>query len=359
MNFAVTAFFGAGSSAVIDLLEEYSCNFSGFSEARLYEHTAFYTPGGLFDLEDKLIFGNDIHRSDEALLTFKQEIKRLNDNNFGWFGSYKDLFSEKFEKIVESFLDELPTYEIPSTYYGRYKCVKFSFIKLVIQLGARLIQHRKIYKWGRLYVIRPKEKRMCVCFPSKEEFYSAGKKFVSAYMKLFEDNIHENVIFDRLVLCHNLHRIANYFDEKFRVIVVRRDIRDIYILNKYLWPKMHCSRMYPTDLNEFIDYWRHMNQNIIHTQDSRILNIWFEDLIYNYEDTVRTIEVHCGLKEFEHTEMYKFFQPERSINNTQVFIGHPEWENEINILEQELSEYLYPFPFEHIADGSKMFDDSR
>lgn len=359
MNFIITGFFGSGSSAVFDLLEEYSCNTTGFKDGRAYEHTTFYTPGGLFDLEDKLFWGNDLHRSDEAILTFKKEMKRLNDNNFGWFGSFKNLFSEEFEKMFQSFLNDLPIYEIQSSYYGRYKKVRFSFIKVFLQLGAKLIQHRTIHKWGRLYVKKPSMNKMYVCFPNKEEFFSAGRKFVSSYMNLFKDDFHRNVIFDRLILCHNLYRIPNYFDDNVRVIVVHRDVRDIYFLNKYLWPQMHCGRMYPTDLNKFIDYWKHMNQSIIDIQDKRILHVQFEDLIYNFNRTVEIIEKHCNLRKSEHVELYKYFEPERSINNTQVFKGHSEWEEEIRILEHELSEYLYSFPYDIQCDKTKMFDDSR
>ena len=101
MNIAVTGYFGSGSSAVLDLLCEFDSVTTGLPDnIKSFEHTTLYQPGGIFDLEDKLLLGNDIHRSDEAIRTFKTEMMRLNDNNFGWFGSFKEMFGDEFEKIT-------------------------------------------------------------------------------------------------------------------------------------------------------------------------------------------------------------------------------------------------------------------
>ncbi len=359
MKITVTGLYGAGSSAVFDLLEEFSCNSSGLKDERAYEHTALYFPGGLFDLEDKLLLCNDLHRSDEAIATFLREMKRLDKNNFGWFGSFRDLFGNDFWKIVQELIDDLQVYDIRSNYYGQYQGVRFSIVKVFLQLGAALLQKRKIYKWGRLYRKKPWVPRMRTAFPSEKEFYQASTKFVNAYMSLFDDGKHKNVIFDRLLLCQHLYRMPRYFGQDFRVIAVKRDIRDAYILNKYIWPGMHLTGMYPKDLHEFVRYWKHMTANIRQIQDDRILSIWFEDLIYNYEETAGRIMSLCGLTSREHTDKGRYFQPERSIYNTQVYRGHPQWQREIKYLEKELPEYIYPFPYQVHSRLDRMFDDSR
>ena len=359
MNIVVTGLAGAGSSAVIDLLNEYDCNYMGLTDGRTYEHTFLYTPNGLFDLESKLLKNNDMHRSDEALLSFEETMKCLNDNNFGWFGSYNELFGDRFETIINDFLKELPIYKIESTYYGRYKGVRFSFVKLILQLGAKLIQHRKIYKWGRQYIRKPNNMDMRVTFPTKEEFFISASKLVSRYMGLFENKEFRNTIFDRLLLCQHMDKISDYFDSDFRVIAVKRDVRDTYFLNSYLWPQMHATPIYPTKLNDFIDYWSHMNAGIHDCNDYRVLSINFEDLVYDYENTVKVIEKHCGLNSKEHTAPKRFFQPERSINNTQVFVGHDEWKDAADKIEYAFPNYIYKFPFIKQTDNSKIFDDSR
>jgi len=43
LNIGVTGYFGSGSSAVLDLLAEYSCNGTGLKDAKgVYEHTTLY-----------------------------------------------------------------------------------------------------------------------------------------------------------------------------------------------------------------------------------------------------------------------------------------------------------------------------
>ena len=127
MNITVTGYFGSGSSAVLDLLSEYSSVGSIVKDKEGgYENTTLYHPGGIFDLEDKLLLGNDIHRSDEALRTFKTEMMRLNDNNFGWYGSFETLFGKRFENILNEFIDELKPFEIDARYYGQCERVIFN-----------------------------------------------------------------------------------------------------------------------------------------------------------------------------------------------------------------------------------------
>lgn len=357
---AVTGYFGAGSSAVLDLLCEYECNGSVvLHKPGGYEHTTLYHPGGLFDLEDKLLLGNDIHRSDEALSTFETEMLRLNNNNFGWFGSFKDLFGDKFEKNLIEFIKDLHPFDIKARYYGQCKKVVFNPLKMPVQLAAKIITGRTIYVWGRQFIHNPSIPKMTVAFPSGKEFYSAAQKFVKNYMDMYKEPGKENILFDRLLLCHNAYRLPRYFDENFRLIIVNRDVRDVYCFNKYLWPEINAGSMYPRDIDAFIDYWRRLNSYERKINDKRILNISFEDLIYHYEDTVKIIEEHCGLTSEQHSELKKYLQPERSMKNTQVYKLRREWQDEIIQIEKNLPEFCYDFPYDNDTDVKDMFDDSR
>ena len=87
----------------------------------------------------------------------------------------------------------------------------------------------------------------------------------------------------------------------------------------------------------------------------RILRIWFEDLVYRYDETVAKIEAFTGLTPQQHVAPKSRFDPARSINNTQNFLIERAWEEEIkNYLEYP--EYLYSFPYERIADINDTFD---
>lgn len=359
MNIAVTGYFGSGSSAVLDLLCEFDSVTTGLPDnIESFEHTTLYQPGGIFDLEDKLLLGNDIHRSDEAIRTFKTEMMRLNDNNFGWFGSFKEMFGDEFEKITNTLIEELHPFSIYTRYYGQYKAVKFSLVKVGVQLAARVLLGRHVYKWGRQFVYEPKDRGMISAFPSEDEYYTAASKFVSSYMNLFSDKNKPNTVFDRLILCHNIYRLPKYFGNDFKLIVLKRDIRDVYVFNKYLWPEINAGTMYPMDIDIFIDYWRRLKSREKKIIDDRILEVNFEDLIYNYETTTDLIKKHCNLSDNE-WHQFKYFKPEKSIKNTQVFKIRDVWQEEIARLEKEFPEYCYNFPYENTTSVSEMFDDSR
>ena len=44
----------------------------------------------------------------------------------------------------------------------------------------------------------------------------------------------ENIILDQFLLPFNLFRVDNYFDDRLKAIVVERDPRDVFIINKYI-----------------------------------------------------------------------------------------------------------------------------
>lgn len=355
----VTGMFGCGSSAVWDLLSEYCSNQTGLPDERAYEQNIFYTPGGLFDLADKLLIGNDLHRSDEALKLFYREMKKLNDNDFGWFGSYKALFGNQFMELVEHFMNELKIYKVKGRYYGQYTGVRFSALKLILQIGAKLLQNRKIYKWGRQYQFIDKKEEMLLAFPDEEEFYKAAQKFVKSYLELFGTIENGNIIYDRLLLPHNLWRVPLYFDSDIRIIYVKRDVRDLYILNKYIWPRLHAGVMYPNELGEFCSFWTGCRKAERRIEDERILTLHFEELVYSYDVCVKKIENFCGLSPMDHTEMKKYFDPDKSRMNTQTFLLKEEWEREAELIEKRFKEEVFAFPVRERPELSLMFDDSR
>lgn len=351
---AVTSYCGTGSSAVIDLLSEYSSCTT--NDLRRYEHILFYDINGIFDLEDKLLRGIDIHRSDEAIKSFKKSMMKLYKNNFGWFGSYEAMYGEKFKSLLDNFINELPQYTIKGKWYGQYAGVRFSFIKVILQLGAKILQNRDIHKWGRQYVIKGSD-NMILSFPTEEEFFSAARKFVEGYLELVAGKEDKNIIFDHLLLPHNAFRLPNYFDDDFRLIIVDRDVRDMYALTSHVWPAIHSEAPFPKNCDDFIDFWGRMKKCERIIDDSRIYRLQFEDLIYNYDETVKKIEEFIGLNPEDHVDKKKYFDPEKSIKNTQNFLIDPNWEKEGEKVAKALPEYIYEFPYKIETSMKETFDN--
>lgn len=55
------------------------------------------------------------------------------------------------------------------------------------------------------------------------------------------------------------------------------------------------------------------------------------------------VEKATGLKKENHIDKFKYFNPMHSINNTRVWLEHPELADDIAIIERELKDYLYTF----------------
>ena len=80
-------YMGSGSSAVTDILAEIDgCSARNGD----FEFVFLHCPNGVFDLEDKLLHGNNAIRSDEALHSFLGTMKQLCTKKYWWVGHYNE-----------------------------------------------------------------------------------------------------------------------------------------------------------------------------------------------------------------------------------------------------------------------------
>ena len=142
MKIALTGYYGTGSSAVVDFLSEFK-NIKCAIGNR-YEHYAFLGQNAILDLESRLFDENSNYMiRDYAINEFIKEMYRQNNNNFGWFGSYKKLFGKKFIQSVNKFVDAISTIKKCKS-FTQVKKIKHTPLKAILQLGARIILKRKI-----------------------------------------------------------------------------------------------------------------------------------------------------------------------------------------------------------------------
>jgi hypothetical protein len=90
-------------------------------------------------------------------------------------------------------------------------------------------------------------------------------------------------------------------------------------------------------------------------KSSEILNIQFEDMIYEYDKTIKKIMNFLDLK--NHSRPQSIFNPIFSMSNTYLIDLYPDYAEDIKYIENELPEYLYPFENYHNEKKSigKMF----
>ena len=333
-----TGYMGSGSSAVTDLLSEVEDVFvKNGSEEYIFMHC----PDGLFDLEDKLLVGNNSLRSDEAIHRFERCMDLLYKNNGFWPGKYKKRVSENFMEYVTNFISEITIASFSDNHwYFQEEPINLSIvIRLFIYRIIKKLSFEKIKMNPPL-----RYNTMRLSFPTSEEYYKAANCFMN---KVIEDigADKESVVLDQLLLPHNLYRLDNYFDDDVKVIVVERDPRDVFILNKYVWGKRKKGRIpYPYNVDDFCDFYVKMRKSEIKVESENVLRIYFEDLVYQYDSTVKKIFSFLNINEEKHIHPQKMFNPNISIANTMVFKINSEYRKEISIIENKLSSYLYNFP---------------
>ena len=330
-------YMGSGSSAITDLVSEFKdCQ----NEFKSYEYILLHCPNGIFDLEDKLLHGNNAFRSDEAIRTFREQAKKLYDKKFWWVGNYKNIIGKDFMALTDNYINSLVEFNYPG-YWSMHEEVNFSmFLKLLIRKPFRILTLNKI----KLKKVLKYQDGMKICLPTHEEFYKKTKDYIYQVIDRISKG-KENVILDQFLLPFNLHRVDNYFNDNLYVFVVERDPRDVFILNKYIWPQKQIVVPMPQEVNEFCEYYKRMRTSEIKTESNKIFRVHFEDLIYNYDEKLEEIMKFLNFSKNEHISKKNRFDPALSIKNTQLF-HDKKYKEEIAIIEKELKEFLYDFPYE-------------
>lgn len=331
-----TGYMGSGSSAITDLVSEFrDCQ----NEHKSYEYIFLHCPNGLFDLEDKLLIGNNALRSDEAIRSFKEQMDKLYNKKYWWVGNYEKIIGPNFKNITNKFISNIEEFNIPSYWYTHEEVDSKMFFKLLLRKPFKMIFRNKKFKKILKYNDGVK-----ISFIEKNDFYKYAHDYIYEVVEEIAKK-KNNVILDQFLLPFNLFRVDNYFDNNLKVIVVERDPRDVFIINKYIWPERELTVPFPTEVNDFCDFYRKMRQSEKECDSDKVLRIKFEDLIYKYDDKVKEITKFLNFKSTDHINKKSRFNPDISIKNTQLF-RKEEYKEEIKIIEEKLSNYLYDFPVE-------------
>ena len=144
-----TGYMGSGSSAITDLVAEFKdCQ----NEFKTYEYVMLHCPNGLFDLEDKLLNGNNAIRSDEALRTFENQMRKLYNKKFWWVGNYKKIISEDFMDKVNKYLENITQLKYEGYWYTHEEVDTKMFFKLLIRKPFKMLTLNKIKFYGIMFV---------------------------------------------------------------------------------------------------------------------------------------------------------------------------------------------------------------
>ncbi|MBL4932623.1 sulfotransferase family protein [Clostridium paridis] len=325
------SFGGTGSSAITDLLKEFNKTVSLGS----YEFSIAHEIDGISDLEHFLVNDNHRLKVDEAIFRFKKLLKIVSKQ-------YSEFISN-FDEISEKYLDGL--IEISWEGYWHRHMNRYSSMSrfLLFSLPAKV--QRNIYKYflkksGYEYI--PYYKRSTMYYSNPDNFYELTKEYFNDILNNLKDESSkkaEYIVMDQLVPPTNTDRYLNYFED-IKIICVDRDPRDLYTLNKKYWKEGWIPS---EDVNVFIQWFKSLRKNVESNDSDFVLRIKFEDLIYNYDEAINTIYKFTSLNSEEHKDKFKYFNPEISIKNTQVWKKHSDLENDIKLIEDQLMEFCYKF----------------
>lgn len=332
-----TGYMGSGSSAITDLVSEFrDCQ----NEYKNYEYVMLHCPNGLFDLEDKLLIGNNAIRSDEAIRSFELQMNKLYNKKFWWVGDYEHIISPNFKEITERYISNIEQFNYSGFWYMHEEVDSKMFWKLLIRKPFKILSRNRLCSSK---VLKYND-GMRISYIKDKDFYKFSHDYIYEVIEEIAKG-KDNVVLDQFLLPFNLHRVDNYFDDRLRVIAVERDPRDVFIINKYIWPERQLCVPIPIDAKMFCDFYRNMRESEKECNSKKVLRIHFEDLIYNYDREVKRIIKFLGFKETDHILKKTRFNPDLSIKNTQVF-RKEEYAEEIKTIEKELKDYLYDFPYE-------------
>lgn len=323
------SYYGSGSSAITDLLSEYDNIFSFTDE----EFRFVQDPDGISDLEYNLVQNFNRHNSGRAIKRYKRLVDFYAGNIFSH--KYEKYFHGKWKEKSYQYIDELTDFTYKGSWMYDYLDRGVTFYYLT-HLPTKLL-HATIWRKQpeRFLNMLPNEVTYC-SHPSEQKFLVTTRKYIDELFGSVSQGFN-NVVIDQIVPSTNLKRYLRYFND-INVIIVDRDPRDIYCLEKHVWK----DGMIPTDVETFCKWFKYTRANRDkELENPRVNFIQFEDLIFNYDKTKNQVENWLNLSTSDHKNVKKYFDPSFSIKNTRTWIKYKSEKENIAYIEKYLSDYLY------------------
>lgn len=330
-----TGFYGTGSSAVTDIYSDCdNVECKGDFEVRI-----LHDPYGVSDLEYNLIDNPNRHNTSNAIKKFKWFI----DFRSSFFSgkTYEKYFQGNFKQISYEFINEICEFK----YYGKWHGDLVERGKFFYFLSRSYNKIFDIFK-KILHInnevdhnlLSSKELAYAGTF-EEEKFLNATKRYTKRLINVLNKEGKEYVMVDQLVPPTNIKRYSRYV-ENLKVILVERDPRDLYILEKYYW---HGTVIPYNDVKTFCDWysWTRGQAQKKEEDTDNILKIQFEDLVYKADIMIPMLLKFSGI-DLCHYKM-EHFRPNESKKNTRLWEKYPNEKENINFIEKELKTYLYAY----------------
>lgn len=326
-----TGYGSTGSSVVTDLLAEFKdVNSYGDFEFRFLQD-----PHGLRDLEYGLFENNNRLNTDYYIKQFIKYSKFLSKSKVY---NYEKYFDSNFKILSDEFIDDI--IDVKWQGYWHQDIIDENIFRKFFYYLERVIQKKVLkqrYSGANYY-----KNIMHYAVPvSKEEFYDKTKIYTDKLINSM--NIEKKYNFlalDQLVPPDHNQTYLNYFNN-LKIIIVDRDPRDLFLLEKY----QYKHKWVPfEDIEQFVKWFKLIRQHRkSEVKSDNVLYIYFEDFIYDYDNSIEKVIDFIGLDKDKWNKKKKYFNPDISIKNTKKWLVYPEAKKEIEYIERELKEFLVEY----------------
>lgn len=327
MIIGTCGFSWSGSSAVQDFLKE-------FEETEVYDRIEFilaFHPDGLEDLDYHLNSQCDKFLSSVvAIPRFKRTVNFL--LGYQTRGKVRKLTDEYIKKLVQAEWigcgqGDCVLFKSRFLYFAFAQ--KIAIPKIIHRLPPKFVRKFKPYPIRNMqYSIRPKD------------FITITQEYTESILGLLGLDLNKKIVLDQPFSGNNPQNGMKYYRDA-KAIIVDRDPRDLYILAKKYYPKRFYQMPYE-NVKDYVAYYKSMHSTI----DENLLNkdvlyVKFEDMIYKYDETADKIKSFLDITGPQKKK--KFFDPEISAGNTQLYRRFDDCDEEIKYIEHNLRQYCYDF----------------
>lgn len=309
---SVQGFGFSGASAVIDLLREYDktivFGFIGYDNTKAQKNKFsmevdfLRLAGGLLEFE-KYIESHNFFQNDALIQRFMMMAQKV---PFFWeISDARELFFEFFKRISFTLRGDMTTW---------------CFNRHLPQADEK---HRQLFFLREMTV---------------HEYRKLCREFINSLFSLVEQNNKDLLVLDQF-FCDGTYDDYNRNYEycpNLKTIHVCRDPRDMYAETRGYnleWPNQTAE--------SFIEWFKiyASGRKIVDTEDYIVVR--FEELVLNYDVTVKKIEKYLGLKRIQHIACKTAFDPAISSRSVYLWKKHPEYNEVYRKIEAALPEYLY------------------
>lgn len=343
MIIGACGFGSTGSSAITD----YLCEFDDIQSMDDMEMTFVWVPDGLIDLEYHLMHPHG--QTLDSMFALERYVQLIKNNirRFGAYGFTTAAVRDSTERFVDAITDVSWKYYKPGQ--------RFSYRSLSFPLAfwtSRVIPYLERKKGKQIEVFPLQDVRLSVC---PDQFYEAARKHVKEILIAGGADFNKRIVLNQPFPGSAPQSCFPFFEDPY-AIVSDRDPRDIYVFAQT--QLLGINHFMPLkSVSDYITYYRKQRENQPYLQENdRVLNIRFEDMVYNYDNT--TERIRNFLKLPENRRAKTIFDPAQSVANTQVFRRFPEYADDVKRIEDELTDYLFDFDqYPKIQNDGKMFFD--